>query len=78
MTTESYPRAKAKQKAKEYLAMREAQQFIKAPNERLERSRAWLDKWKARPRKTSFNWSTRWPTDPEDTSNAQDDETTER
>jgi hypothetical protein len=51
MTTESYHRAKAKQKAKKYLAMREAQQSIQVPNERLERSRAWLDRYKALPRR---------------------------
>jgi hypothetical protein len=60
----SYYQARKAQLAKQYLAEREAEDKIKPPSERIEASRAWLDGYMARPRRTSIDWAPRWPSPP--------------
>ena len=49
-----------------YLAERDAADRIRPVDERLQRSRVWLDKYLApnRKRPTGFNWAPRWPVKP--------------
>lgn len=72
-----YYRAKReleREEAKRYLAEREAADRIRPVNERLQRSRAWLDKYLApgRQRPTAFNWAPRWPIKPPEDDNGQE------
>jgi hypothetical protein len=65
----SYYRAKReleREEAKRYLAEREAADRIRPVDERLQRSRVWLDKYLApdRKRPTGVNWAPRWPVKP--------------
>lgn len=60
----SYYHAKRTQLAKAYLESREAQDAIKRTDEKLEKARAWLAEYAAKPRRSAFDWTPRWPLTP--------------
>lgn len=60
----SYYHAKRTALAKQYLEQREAQERIGPVDNRLERSRRWLDRYMAQPRRSNFDWRPRFAVTP--------------
>jgi hypothetical protein len=64
--TVGYHEAKKQKSVALYLRERDQEDRIRPPDDRLQRSRAWLAKYLApgRSRPSAFNWAPRWPVSP--------------
>jgi hypothetical protein len=64
--TVGYHEAKKQKSVALYLRERDQEDRIRPPDDRLQRSRVWLEKYLApgRKRPSAFNWAPRWPISP--------------
>lgn len=60
----SYYHARKVQLAKQYLESRDAEQRPNREDARMTRSKVWLDRYMARPRRSNINWEPRYPMTP--------------